>query len=222
MFNNHFAGRYTHNKHAVVSWKKLFQDSNYTFIDSESLPSGTVLNDPSKLQSEEINVIWSHWMRRQKANSQGLVFLKAHPGDMREEIREPQQKRPQKQNVEEEDFFSPANNEGGPSQPPHPESPAAHAKSLASKVTFLRTLSSDLVYQMFVDLLDSKEEVRAMVNGLHRLHLIIISHRALVQPPIISLPGVIGSGTRSICPPNSMTNPISNKLSSWRERTGVP
>ena len=164
MFSNYFTGRFTHNKHAVVSWKKLSQDSNYSCINSDSLPSGTLLNDPSKLQSEEINTIWSHWMARQKVNSQGLVFLKAHPGDMREEIREPQRNRPQKQDGEK-DFFDPSDDEEGPSQPPHPESPAAHAKSPASKVTFLRTLSPDLVFQKFVDLLDSKEEVAVVFDN---------------------------------------------------------
>jgi hypothetical protein len=164
MFSNHSTGHFTHNKHAVVSWKKLFQDSNYARIDSDSLPSGTLLNDPSKLQSEEINVIWTHWMTRQKANSQGLVFRKAHPGDMREKIAEPQRNRPQEQNVGGS-FFDPPDDEEGPSQPPHPESPAAHAKSPASKVTFLRTLSSDLVYQRYVDLLDSKDEVSVVFDG---------------------------------------------------------
>jgi hypothetical protein len=42
---------------------------------------------------------------------------------------------------------------------PHPESPAAHATSEESKVSFLRSLADDPVYNKFVDLVNSRKEV---------------------------------------------------------------
>jgi hypothetical protein len=154
---NCFTGHFTHNKRAVVPWRTLSLDMNYDYIDSNSLPAGMMLLDPSKLQMQAIGTIWNHWRTRQAANSPGLVFQKAEPGAMREATPQPQQSQLQKGNQEIDSLE-------GSSQEPHPDSPAAHSQSPASRIMFLRTLFDDSVYNKFVDHLESKAEVHFTLN----------------------------------------------------------
>src|SRR5260370_9540608 len=121
-----------------------------------------VLLKPSKLFDANIDLIWTHWTQRQNSNSQALVFLKAKPGHMRQARQAHQacQAMPQHQKKDGKvDFFGDDDNGEGPSQVAHSDSPATHATSLASKMAFLLSLSSEKVYTDFVDLLMSSEDV---------------------------------------------------------------
>jgi hypothetical protein len=197
MFTKHFTGHFTHNKDVSPPWGALSRDKNYAYLHIDCLPSGMLLLDPSKILAEDLRLIWIHWMARQRADSQALVFLKAKPGVMREAMPQPQQSRPRKETVGT-DFFDDPDNEEGPSQGPHPDSPAAHASSPASKLLFLQSLSSDKVYNTFVDLLNSKEEV-SVLFVVYRLHLITMFSKKMLPLPRIFLPGEIGSGRRNSC-----------------------
>jgi hypothetical protein len=102
-------------------------------------------------------------VRRQKANRQGLIFIKAHKEDKRmappaAAVRHPINPVTLPRNPDEVDFFDNLSQERG-DQEPHPESPAAHASSKDSKIQFLRGLSSEPVYNSFVDWLNLREEV---------------------------------------------------------------
>jgi hypothetical protein len=68
----------------VVPWNTLSSDANFEYISSESLPEGLLLRDPSKFQLVQIRELWKHWSKRQDADTQGLVFLKALDRDVRE------------------------------------------------------------------------------------------------------------------------------------------
>jgi hypothetical protein len=145
-----FAGQFTNDKKAVPSWSKLSEDLNYEYVDADSLPGDVVLRDPSKTREQDLKSIWELWIARQTENSQGLVFLKS--------FAQPSQPRQSRQQKEVPTPDSVARPEEQPS-PPHPNSPAAHAMSSASKLSFLRSLSSEKVYNKFVDLLSSREAV---------------------------------------------------------------
>lgn len=152
-----FKGRFTDNKKVVPSWVKLFEDFNYEYIDSDSLPCGTVLRDPSKTRIEDLTPIWHHWIARQTAGAQGLVFWKSlAKASAASPPSGPTQPRKGDQEVS---FNNSADNREGPSQMPDPDSPAAHATSIPSQMAFLRSLSSEQVYNKFVDLLYSEKEV---------------------------------------------------------------
>jgi hypothetical protein len=79
-------GSFTNNKRASVPWRCLSQDANHGFIPSDCLPDGVMLLDPSKLRVLNISQIWDRWLARQKDGLQGLLFLKAQGGDMREKL----------------------------------------------------------------------------------------------------------------------------------------
>ena len=143
-----------------MPWKSLSQDSNYYYISSDSLPAGVLLLDPSKLQLLDVAALWRHWFFRQKDNIQGLVFLHAKQEDIRREdqVAPGPSKEPGFVYVDPDEL-------GGEDDVqdlnahPHPESPAAHATSEESKVSFLRRLADDPVYNKFVDLVNSRKEV---------------------------------------------------------------
>jgi hypothetical protein len=163
MFHTGLTGHYTHNKIAAVPWKALSQDINYRFIDSKTLPDATVLLDPSKLRLANVSLLWNHWVRRQKANQQGLVFIKAQEEDKRIAPPDPVVRKPSNHNVlprdsDEVDFFANLS-QAEDDQEPHPESPAAHVGSEDAKIKFLRGLSSEPVYVAFVDELYSPDKV---------------------------------------------------------------
>ena len=156
-------GHYTHNKVATVPWKSLSQDLNHQFIDSKTLPHATVLLDPSKLRLANVSCLWNHWVRRQKANEQGLVFIKAQEEDQCRAPPAPvvQQTRdhvPLSHDPDEVDFFANLSDKGD-DQEPHAESPAAHVESEDSKIAFLHGLSGEPVYLAFVDRLYLQGEV---------------------------------------------------------------
>jgi hypothetical protein len=147
----------------VAPWKSLSQDLKYNFFDSNTLPHGTVLLDPSKLRLANVSLLWNHWVRRQKGNEQGLVFIKAQEEDKRIAPPDPVVPQPSNRAVlppdpDEVDFFQTLSDEADVLEP-HPESPAAHVKSEDSKMKFLRGLSSEPTYIAFVDQLHSKEKV---------------------------------------------------------------
>ena len=201
-FNKHFTGQFTHNKFASVPWKCLSSDLNYEYILSESLPEDTFLMDPSKFQQSDIDGFWRHWVERQKVNSQGLVFSKAAPRHMREPKHQPAPALgpnptagcKEKDNNVVDFFVDDVNKEASGSS--HPDSPAAHAKSVESKMAFLFGLSEDLNYNKFVRLLESRERasVPFSVVTLHLTATFTISSKLMAFLPSISLPGVAGSG----------------------------
>lgn len=163
MLYNFPTGHYTHNKIAVAPWKSLSQDLKYAFIDSNTLPHGTVLLDPSKLRLANVASLWNLWVRRQKGNEQGLIFIKAQEEDKRRPSPAPVVPQASTRvalprDPDEEDFFQNLSDEAN-DQEPHPESPAAHVESEDSKMKFLRGLSSEPTYIAFVDRLHSNEEV---------------------------------------------------------------
>ncbi|KAH9984341.1 hypothetical protein BJV77DRAFT_1072222 [Russula vinacea] len=141
---------FTCDSHAKVPWKDLSLDEQHDLISSDSFSEDMHLLDPFKLQCSDIEALWKHWTRRQKANSRPLIFYpsaalnirhaKAHPDD---------------DDDDDDDDEDKADNKK--SETPHPHSPAAHASSPSSKIDFLSTLSSDLVYTEFVDHLSSRE-----------------------------------------------------------------
>jgi hypothetical protein len=145
----------------VVPWNTLSSDANFEYISSESLPEGLLLRDPSKFQLVQIRELWKHWSKRQDADTQGLVFLKALDRDVREvdSSAGPSKDRSLKyvkpSNLGPEDDYDLQ----GLQKCPHLKSPAAHATSRTSKITFLRTLSEDQIYTRFVDVLDEKDDV---------------------------------------------------------------
>jgi hypothetical protein len=152
-----YTGYFTNNKRAAVPWQCLSQDTNHSYIDAASLPDGVLLADPSKLRAVGISQIWDHWASRQKANSQGLLFLKAHGVDMREKPASIKKKAKgaylEISNVPQTDRGEGASG----SNLVHPDSPAASADGSAeSRIAFLRRLSRDKVYLKFVKALEEK------------------------------------------------------------------
>lgn len=143
-----------------MPWQLLSQDVNHEFVDFDCLFDGMLLREPTKIQQEVLKGIWKHWIKRQNANSQGLIFLQAKKGDMGHDTHAPNPQGSRRQDEEGEDFFE------GPSDVPHPSSPAANAMSLASKMKFLRTLSTDKIYTKFVDLLKSRESVHILFGAM--------------------------------------------------------
>lgn len=130
-----------------------------------------VLLDPSKLRMADISSLWNHWVRRQKANKQGLIFIKAHNGDTRKPsilaasaVQVSAQ--PHSGNPDEEDFFTTVEREQHENEDPHPQSPAAHVSSKEAKMKFLRGLSAEQVYNAFVDQLELRDAVWVYSNPL--------------------------------------------------------
>jgi hypothetical protein len=209
----HFIGHFTRDSHAKVPWKDLSLDEQHDLISSDSFPEDMRLLDPSKLQRSDIEALWKHWTRRQKANSRPLIFYpsaalnirraKAHPGQPKkaprpspqhvseeeddgdnddkdkakhgaedeEEDEEDEEEEDNKDDNKDDDDDDHDDDEdkadNKKSETPHPHSPAAHASSPSSKIDFLRTLSSDLVYTEFVDRLSSREEVSVLLGGIY-------------------------------------------------------
>src|SRR5882757_8970480 len=159
MLTNHILGHFTYNKKAVPPWRDLSEDLDHKFIVPESLPKGMMLADPSRFTEGRVQAFWDHWLNRQSADLQGLVFRKAKPGAMRDASPPRRHRRQKKVDDGTVDFFDDPEKGAGPSNPPHPDSPAAHAKSMASKISFLEKLSNEQVYRLFVHNVDLMEEV---------------------------------------------------------------
>lgn len=129
------------------------------------------MRDPSKLQLVQIREIWRHWSKRQETDTQGLVFLKALERDVRDvDSSAGPSKDPSFKYVKPSDL-GPLDEYDldGLQKCPHLKSPAAHATSKELKIAFLRTLSEDPIYTRFVDLLNLKDDVSAIlfVSELH-------------------------------------------------------
>jgi hypothetical protein len=168
---NYLSGQFTNNNAAVVPWTTLSTDVNFEYISSKSLPEGLFVRDPSKLQLVQIREIWRHWSKRQETDTQGLVFLKALERDVRDvDSSAGPSKDPSFKYVKPSDL-GPLDEYDldGLQKCPHLKSPAAHATSKELKIAFLRTLSEDPVYTRFVDLLNLKDDVSAIlfVSELH-------------------------------------------------------
>lgn len=166
-FSSRLAGQFTRNKHASVPWKTLGQDRNHSYISSDSLPSGVLLLDPSKLQLLNVSDLWNHWSRRQKDNVQGLVFINARQEDFR--FDRDSGPGPSKQpgitylnpgDLEEDDSINDS------LVVVHLESPISHAASDESKASFLRSLADHPVYNEFVGLLNSREAVSVCSHSI--------------------------------------------------------
>jgi hypothetical protein len=141
-----------------VPWQCLSRDTDHTYVDSKSLPDAMTLVDPSKLRVVGISDIWDHWARRQAEKSQGLVFLKAQGGDMREKVQFVKKK---KQNEKHDDVNKERARDKGEgsskdADKPHPESPDAHSLTLEERMAFLRGLSKNAVYSKFLKALEGK------------------------------------------------------------------
>jgi hypothetical protein len=131
----------------------------HQYIDAAALLSDVFLLDPSKLRVGVINEIWNHWAQRQQEGKQGLVFLKASGGDMRERRRTVDVKNKNKDGpryVECDDKGEGSSKDG---QAPHPESPAAHSMTVEERMEFLKGLCSEKVYQRYIEALDTKIRV---------------------------------------------------------------
>ncbi|KAH9986044.1 hypothetical protein BJV77DRAFT_1071175 [Russula vinacea] len=163
---------FTRDSQAKVPWKDLSLDEQHELISKDSFPEDMRLLDPSKLQRCDVEALWQHWTRRQKANARPLIFYASAAVNIRRAKARPSRpkkaRRPSPQHVSEEedngdnedddedDNEDEADNKK--SETPHPHSPAANAASPGSKIDFLRNLSSDLVYTEFVDRLSSRKE----------------------------------------------------------------
>jgi hypothetical protein len=131
-----------------------------------------VLRDPSKTRIEDLKAIWHHLIARQTAGSQGLVFQKSLPKDKHETSDTSLQPGPTQPREVHREVNSHANadNREGPSRPLDPNSPAVHAISAASQMAFLRSLSSEKVYNKFVDLLNSTKKVSIVFVDINVLN----------------------------------------------------
>ena len=124
-----------------------------------------MLLDPSKLRIVDVNAIWDHWVRRQNNDERGLVFVRAHAGDMRVKAKGGSPVKASgdgKGSDSEEDQGGSADKDDKASEP-HPDSPAAHALSLKDRLKFLKGLSGEKVYQKKVEEL-SKTPVSALLQ----------------------------------------------------------
>jgi hypothetical protein len=84
MSTNYIIGQFTHNNKASVSWIELSRDLNHEYINSDALPEGILLSNPSRFNEDQVELLWDHWLKRQAVGSSGLVFIKAKPGAMRD------------------------------------------------------------------------------------------------------------------------------------------
>ena len=163
-----------------MPWKDLSIDEQHELISKDSFPEDMHLLDPSKLQCCDVEALWQHWTRRQKANARPLIFYasaavnicraKACPGWPKkahcpspQHVSEEEDNRDNEDNDEDDDEDEADNKK---SEAPHPHSPAANAASPSSKIDFLCNLSSDLVYTEFVDHLSSRKEVSVLLYDI--------------------------------------------------------
>lgn len=151
-----FTGQFTNNNRASVPWRCMSHDLQYEYVDPASLPNGVMLLDPSKLRVVGISDIWDHWARRQKNNSQGLVFRKAQEGDMREKGKKGEKDYVDPDDGDDNDQGTGSNLDQGvessSSVQPHPDSPATKFTEWpVARLEFLRSLSDDAIYQRFAN-----------------------------------------------------------------------
>ena len=206
---------------AAVPWTTLSTDVNYEYISSESLPEGVFLLDPSKLQLQQIQKIWRLWSDRQSKSDQGLIFLKALYKDLRtvDSMAGPSKDRrftyTQPSDLGPEDDFDESE------KIPHLDSPAAHAMSKTSKMLYLRTLSQDLIYKRFVDLLHSKDELEvSVVLFLSKLQMTTSFSGKMAPLPRIFRRGATGNGTRSSFLRNFTATRPFRRCDNWPARAG--
>jgi hypothetical protein len=76
------AGVYTNNTRAVVPWKDLTL-ANDKYLGDGSLPEGTILCEPSKLQQFAVINMWNYWKKKQRLEQHGLTFIYAREQDRR-------------------------------------------------------------------------------------------------------------------------------------------
>ena len=192
----HFIGNFTGDSQAKVPWKDLSLDESHELISKNSFPEDMRLLDPSKLQCSDVEALWKHWTRRQKANARPLIFYgsaaakschaKAHSrqpkkaphpspqhvseekdnGDSEDEDKDEDEDEDNEKDNDKDNDDDEADNNMSETPPPHPKSPAANASSPSSKIKFLHSLFSDLVYTEFVDRLSSRKEVSVLLGDI--------------------------------------------------------
>jgi hypothetical protein len=111
-----------------------------------------------------ISSVWNHWAARQKNDEQGLVFLKASEGDMREKKEKDKKKKKDAVYVEDEDEDVPEDKGEGSSELVDPGCPFAYSATLPERLKFLVGLSEDGVYQRFVKALEDKLQVHVFIQ----------------------------------------------------------
>ncbi|KAG1870310.1 hypothetical protein F4604DRAFT_1926547 [Suillus subluteus] len=67
-----------------VPWRKVVGNPTL-YLDSDSLPEGFILRDPSHMRAENINQLWGHWEARKAAKKKLVIFVAAKLGDMSKE-----------------------------------------------------------------------------------------------------------------------------------------
>ncbi len=60
-----------------LPWAQFYTASD-SFIEKEYLPPGVQLRDPSRMIQQEIDIIYTHWLDRQREGKSPLRF---HPGE---------------------------------------------------------------------------------------------------------------------------------------------
>ncbi|KAG2028294.1 hypothetical protein BDR03DRAFT_1020004 [Suillus americanus] len=67
-----------------VPWREVVGNPTL-YLDSDSLPDGFILRDPSHMRAENINQLWGHWEARKAAKKKLVIFVAAKLGDMSKE-----------------------------------------------------------------------------------------------------------------------------------------
>jgi len=76
-----FPVKFTESSRVSVPWLLLAKDPE-EYIDSDCLPEGFLIRDPSKLTKINVNKLWHHWEQRSKNHNTILRFIKAKPDNM--------------------------------------------------------------------------------------------------------------------------------------------
>ena len=76
-----FPVKFTESSRVSVPWLLLAKDPE-EYINSDCLPEGFLVHDPSKLMKIDVNKLWCHWEQRSKNHNTILQFIKAKPDDM--------------------------------------------------------------------------------------------------------------------------------------------
>jgi hypothetical protein len=64
---------YCDNKKARVRWKEMAKDPQ-AYFNAEDQPEDVTLEEPSRLQKQQVMALWDFWTSRQKDGQVGLVF----------------------------------------------------------------------------------------------------------------------------------------------------
>ena len=73
--------RITKRDNVHVPWLELARAPT-TYLDSDTIPEGFKILDPSKLTKDMIFVLWSHWSGRARAKLPILIFIKSRDPEL--------------------------------------------------------------------------------------------------------------------------------------------